>query len=361
MKKNGLVWICCLMCLFAQADSIPAPYFAFGIHGGFVIPHRAEMSHLITGHAAGFSVARMHHFSGKKTWHHAFNFPRHGFELYMSSTGNNDALGHHFATSYLLELPLQTKNKNTSNNRFFKHSLTLGLGVGYSTKRWDLETNHQAPVLGSHTNASISLLYLIQLSPRWQGGLRMTHFSNAAFQLPNLGTNTISLSLRYNTRALRPKTCSEQWELPEKKWIFSATLAGGLKEVLPPTERKYAAGSLTFFADKRMRFKSSFGAGVDLLYNSSLEQLLQKVPAFNGSRTQVAQIGALLGYTLHFDPFDIRIQQGFYVRSLWKDYGFMYQRIGIRYHFTGNWLASLHLKTHFAKADYAELGVGYQF
>jgi hypothetical protein len=361
MKKWMAAFLFCSISAWMHADTLQAPYYTIGIHGGFVIPHRAEMAHLITGHSAGLSVARMRSFSGKKTWHRGFNFPNHGWEMYYAETGNPQALGRHFAASYLLELPLQKKRNTVDASSFFKHSLTLGIGLGYATKKWDLDSNHQAPVLGSHANASITLLYLAQLSPRWHAGLRLTHFSNAAFQLPNLGTNTIGLTLRYATRAMRAKPCEEEAFTPKKKWTFSASFAMGLKEVLPPTERKYAAGSITAFADKRTHLKSSVGVGVDVLYNSSLEQLLEKVPSYTGAKTQVAQIGALVGYTLHFDPFDIRIQQGVYVRSLWKDYGAFYQRIGIRYHLSPHWLTTLHLKTHFAKADYAEIGFGYQF
>lgn len=361
MRTWILALLLCSVTTWVRADTLQTPFYTIGIHGGFLIPHRAEMAHLITGHSAAISVARMRSFSGKKPWHRGFNFPNHGWEMYYAETGNVQALGRHFAASYLLELPLQKKRSTIESHSLFRHSLTLGVGLGYATKKWDLETNHQAPVLGSHANASITLLYLVQLSPRWQGGLRMTHFSNAAFQLPNLGTNTVGLTLRYATQSMHAKPCTEEAFAPKKKWTYSATFGIGLKEVLPPTERKYAAGSITVFADKRMRLKSSVGMGVDLLYNSSLEQLLEKVPSYSGAKTQVAQIGAVVGYTLHFEPFDIRLQQGVYLRSLWKEYGLFYQRIGIRYHLSPHWLTILHLKTHFAKADYAEIGFGYQF
>jgi hypothetical protein len=52
---------------------------------------------------------------------------------------------------------------------------------------------------------------------------------------------------------------------------------------------------------------------------------------------------------------------GVYLRDVYNPDGRLYHRIGMRYHATKHWSANLVLKSHWAKADYVEYGIGYTF
>ena len=89
-------------------------------------------------------------------------------------------------------------------------------------------------------------------------------------------------------------------------------------------------------------------------------------PTSNEQRTnevirarQAIQVGALFSYSMFFDRFALKMQQGYYVVDAQRLNGSLYHRIGLRYALARNFYTQLTLKTHFAKADYGELGIGY--
>jgi hypothetical protein len=51
-------------------------------------------------------------------------------------------------------------------------------------------------------------------------------------------------------------------------------------------------------------------------------------------------------------------ENGYYLYNRYKDDGNIYSRLCLRYHFSDRYFAVLNLKSHFAKADYWEYGIG---
>jgi hypothetical protein len=136
---------------------------------------------------------------------------------------------------------------------------------------------------------------------------------------------------------------------------------GGLKEIPPPTGRKYAALVLSTLAERRVSYKSAFGLGLDLLYDSPIRPQVQPRTDVVVTPMQVMQLGAVFSYSLFFDRFALKIQQGYYLADAWRLSGSLYHRVGLRYTIGEHMYAPLTLKTHFAKADYGEVGIGYCF
>ena len=364
MDMRCLLIILSIICGFqVKAQDSTSTFVSAGAHFGYIIPHAPAMSHLIRGHSYGGYVRLMKQVSGAENWHSYYGLPTHGTEFYYSETGNPTQLGKQLALSYIISLGL---NKQESYPQHYHHFLNLGLGMGYATKKWDFEENRQAIALGSRLNAALTLHYEVHTLKGIYFGFRLTHLSNGAFQLPNLGTNTFSTTLRFqpskavrrmNERELSIHHAAQTFR--DRKWSSSFAFAIGAKEVPPLLGRKFLTGSLTYVLEKRITAKSSIGFGADVFHNSSLKILLAKKESYNNTVWQASQLGALLSYTLHFGKVQLKIQQGVYAYSLWTDYGLFYQRVGLRYYVSDRWYASLNLKTHFAKADYGELGIGY--
>jgi len=374
-----LSWVLCLLlCVesaWAQTNSdsllpkekwspmISAPYF------GLIVPHKKEMTHLIQGHSYGLHV-NLNKQLITKAWHSAYNFPEQGIDLTYIYTGNPEQLGQQVALSYLLNLPLNRKNidlKRENSKHRIRHWIGIGIGIGYSSQIWDLKENHQAPVIGSHLNAALIIQYstrLLQLKKsQIRAGLRITHFSNGAFQIPNLGTNNAGIFLSYKILDSPNKyNHRSTFETDYKKTFRTSIFFGaGLKEIQPPTQTKYAAFTLSLLEERRITYKSSLGIGIDMLYNSSLKTIQERRGNPNFSANQVWQSGVVLSYTLHLNNFELKMQQGIYIRDKHKLDGLLYHRFGLRYHINNHWFAQLTLKTHFAKADFGEWGFGYAF
>ena len=144
-----------------------------------------------------------------------------------------------------------------------------------------------------------------------------------------------------------------------EKYILSIGLVSGLKEIPPPTGRKYVAAVFSLLGERRVSYKSAFGVGMDVLFDSSVKQLVKQRTDYVIRDVEALQLGALLSYSLFFDRFSLKIQQGFYLMDKQRLNGTLYHRAGLRYAIGKNFYAQLTLKTHFAKADYGELGMGY--
>jgi hypothetical protein len=351
--------------------SVSAPNF------GFIVPHTKQMTHLIQGHSLGF-----HTYLFKKlhthAWHHAYNHPEHGIDVTYIYTGNPQQLGHQLALSYLLNLPLHRKKIGLSKNddrKPFHNWLGLGLGTGYSSKTWDLRDNHQAAVIGSHLNIALTLQYSVRAiqfkHAEIRSGLRITHFSNGAFQIPNLGTNNLGLFVSYvplsresnEKRLYKHNLDMLEISVPEYQRGFRYSLfAGvGLKEIQPPTRKKYPAYTLSALIENRLTYKSSLGLGADLFNNTSLKTIQQRLSNTTVIGSDVVQVGIAISYSLHLRDFELKMQQGIYLHDRFNLDGKFYNRFGLRYRMNNHWFAQLTLKTHFAKADYGEWGFGYAF
>ncbi|MEY3398263.1 MAG: hypothetical protein RL220_857 [Bacteroidota bacterium] len=347
-------------------------------HYGFIIPHTAQMSHLIQGHSVGLGAQCLWGAKAGAEWNEAYNYPDQGIDVFLNYTGNPEQLGYQLSLSYLVDLPLNRLRTLTSishpqgqrrKRSFPGHYLGLGIGTGISSRRWDLLDNRQAAVIGSHLNAAITLQYKTILfrseNSELFAGLRITHFSNGAFTMPNLGTNNVSAHITWSGMTasyvdfrkiyfhpvLRPTSHVHQW-----RNSIGATM--GLKEIAPPNGRKYASYTMGFLSEYQGTRKSIFGAGIDLMYNTSIGKLMERRDG-EASTGDIMQVGALVSYSLLMNRFEVKFQQGFYLVDKWKDFGLFYHRFGLRYHFTERLMGQLTLKTHFAKADHGELGIGW--
>ena len=335
--------------------------------GGVIIPHHESVKHLIQGHSMGVHVFVNRQSDGSKFWQWAYNFPECGVDFTAINSGNTEQLGNQYSSSYLVNLPLnkdrRIQTKVGVSERKFRHWIGLGIGLGYSTQRWDLETNHQAPMLGSRMNAAISFQYSMRLAAftfgEFRAGFRVLHFSNGAFQMPNLGTNNAGLFLSYATAKHSHRKVQAPPTPVIERYSLSVGLASGLKEILPPNGRKYTASVLSFLGEKRISYKSALGVGFDVLYDASSIAVMELRNGSKPEASRAIQVGGLLSYSLFFDKLSFKMQQGLYIRDEFKLNGSLYHRFGLRYSIARCLYAQLTLKTHFAKADYGEFGIGY--
>jgi len=304
---------------------------------------------------------------GTKYWHSAYNMPEHGIDLTFINTGNPKQLGQQYSTGYLLNLPLNRyKKNNLAKKHVYKNWLGLGIGCGYATRIWDLRDNHQAAVLGSHVNIALTLQYSARIAQlgrsELRAGFRITHFSNGAYQIPNLGTNNAGVFLSYGLRRAVNVPVADRNNVPDiERYRTTVALTVGLKEIPPPLRKKYPAYTFSLLREKRFSYKSSVGLGIDVFYNSSLRTLMERKADHIIPRSDVFQSGLVLSYTLHFDRFELKMQQGFYLYDHYGLDGKFYNRFGLRFRITEYLFAQMTLKTHFAKADFGEWGFGWAF
>lgn len=321
---------------------------------GFLIAHRSSIGHIPTEHAFAGEASLMFKGLGQKDWHNRYKKPFYGITGFFGTAGNRELLGHYFGVYGFVNFPLITK-------RPFQISFKLGSGAGYATKVYDSEDNKLSIALSTHINAMV----VLGLDSRFTFGdhtlsltLDMTHFSNGATKVPNLGLNLPYLSMGYGHKIQESNYCADcPVASVAKPTIQYGVLGfGSVKEMFPVGGKKYGIFGLNFFGRKFFKERGGVELSLDVVSN---QEIMDFQPGVSKTQAEILQMGIYAGYLVPFDKLHIVVGMGAYVKNKFNPYGPIYHRLGFRYMFKNGWNANISLKTHWARADYIEYGIGY--
>lgn len=326
-------------------------------HYGFMIAHRPSIIHLQQKHLQGFEVNWQKLPSDSGGWRNIYGFPWLGITYLSYDLGNPLELGRAHGLFPTIYFPL-VRHKPTSL------VLRFGWGVGYIQHPFNTETNYKNLAIGSHWNMGVTtaVLFRFPASARMQvtGGLNFTHFSNGTSQLPNLGLNMTAIQGGIQYYLGKPQTRTRV-PVDVQRDGFEYTISGvaGVKDVYPPGGTKYVPVNISFNALKDFTSKSMFGFGSDLGYDESMEARLE--PDDREGFESCVRVGVHGTYGLHVGKVYGMIQVGTYLYNPMTLDGTVYNRLAFRYYTTPRLYLAFGLKSHYAKADYMEWGIGYSF
>ncbi len=321
---------------------------------GFLAAHKGIMAHLPVELGKAVEITYYQHTKGIKKWHKAYNYPTIGATLFIGSVGNNEVLGRYVGAYGFVELPL-IKYKN------YEFNWKLGSGFGYTNKSYDPIENPKGMAIGSRIDAMICVG--VKSIYRFKGnaltlGLDMTHFSNAAFQVPNFGINMPYVSVGYARRlsAEKPIIETRDFDYPLKKWLYGVYGIFSMKQIMPIGGKSYPVYAGGFAVRRFFSHKAGIEVDLDIISKQAILGYETLVPK---TQFRMIQLGIYAGYLVPLDHFHFIFGMGAYVRDYYKPEDPVYHRIGMRYQFSNGLIANFTLKTHFARADYMELGLGY--
>ncbi len=350
------IWLSiCFSSLLLMASGQGDGWISASASHGFFIPHRESLPQLLTGHANGLTIGYSRQVDGSDDWHHHFKGPERGISFLAMDMGNREELGFIYSLYPHLDLPMMVNEKNNGLG------VRFGVGFSYLNKRYDRDENFFNQAIGSHINYSIlvGLRYRVVLD-RWRlgAGVSMSHASNAAIQLPNLGVNvaTADLKIAYRlNKEERQFELDEQipWQKYNALWVW---LAGGMRESNAFTHAKHPLQELRMTYLSRFSPKCTYLLGADIMHNKASYQELDEPVDFG---MDVMLFGLNAGIGLEFGRSRLFLQQGVYLHQGKQDLGAIYHRVGGVWKLADRWAIELTMKTHFARADYLALGFGY--
>lgn len=356
MKILALIIFLAIQLLsFGQADEL------LGVQGrfktGFLIGHRAVMGHLPKQHAMAGELSFVRKSNGGKAWHSAYKMPEYGITLFGGSVGNLDILGTYYGAYGFIEIPWVKKELFHLNGK-------LGAGMGFGTKQYDEVTNPKNVAMSSIGNAliCIGIDARYYFKKNWISvGVDMTHFSNGSFKVPNLGLNLPFASIAFGRYVKKAKEKSDTivaFTTPQRKVLYGVTGVLSAKEVFPTNGKKYPVFALSAHARIYLKPKVGWELSMDLI---DKQAIFGYRPEIEKSQLDIIQMGVFGGYLLPLDRFHFVLGMGYYVRDKYQPEDAMYHRIGIRYYLKNGIQLNCVLKSHWARADYVEWGVGYTF
>ncbi|MFN4234642.1 MAG: acyloxyacyl hydrolase [Bacteroidia bacterium] len=331
--------------------------YSIDAHAGFIMVHRYNMRHLVQSHIWGceLSVGQTHF--DTSFYNHVYNFPEKGFSIYYTNLGNPQQLGNVVAAIPFMLMPL-----NSNRMLMFK----AGVGLGYFNTTYHQTENNLNNVISSHLTVAVNT----QFQKNWKLSNRivlynkigMTHFSNAAYKMPNLGINLVTASLGLNFFSESTPNFERkkiEFEKANKNY-FEFGLSSGLKEVGGPGGLKYVIFNANGAFIYPISFKSEFLLWGDFFHDRSLEIRLANDNWKKASSSDFLQSGILGGYRIRYNKLSFMIGMGTYIYTPYKGLGVIYHRVGIRYQINKKLSLNTTLKSHFAIADFAEWGIVYR-
>lgn len=326
------------------------------LKGGFLLAHRSSMGHLAQQHAIASEFSYYYRPNSERLWCDAYGNPFFGFTLFAGTVGNADVLGSYYGGYGFMSFPFVQQG-------FYTFGGKIGIGLGYGTKPYDAQDNIYNLAIGSHLNALICL----GLESRFQFGdnmmslnFDMTHFSNGATKVPNLGINIPYVSLGYSRRIKEADAVPDDYVCApyDPSFEFGVMGIGSMKQIYPIGGSNYGVYSLNLIGRRYFNVKRGMEVSLDFISKQSTKDFHPEIPK---TQLDLLQIGGFVGYIIPIDKLHVVIGMGGYIRDKYRPDGPFYHRLGLRYRLENGLNFNLTLKSHWAKADYVEYGIGYTF
>lgn len=362
MKLFFLCVFCLCFSLSFSQDEKHTTYFDINYFKGNIALHNNDILHLIKGHPEGFIASWNKKTYGFNAWEQRYNYPDYGVSFAYQNL-KNDILGN-VASIYA-----------HYNFYFFKRHLMfrIGQGFAYTSNTYDKVNNFRNVAYGTHLMSSTYAMLNYKRERIFnhlglQAGLSLIHYSNANVKAPNASTNsvTFNVGVTYN---LETETLEYQNTLDEndkkftEKIKYNLVFRSGINESDIVDSGQFPFYIVSAYADKRINRKSALQLGTDVFFSKFLKELiLFKSVAFPeedvSGNEDYKRIGVFVGHELFVNKTSLLTQFGYYVYYPFDFEGRTYLRVGLKRYFGSKWFGALTLKSHGAKAEAVELGVG---
>lgn len=335
-------------------------YLDVSYFGGNIALHNNDILHLIKGHPEGIILSYNKKTFGNKPWEQRFGYPDYGLsfiyqDLKNEILGNNYALYAHY------------------NFYFFKRNvmLRIGQGLAYNTNPYHKIENPKNIAFGSDILSATYLLFNYKkerLFNRFglQGGLTLTHYSNANVKAPNTSVNTIALNvgLTYNLDNGNQEFIDNLGkEKFTEKVKFNLAFRSGINQSDIIGSGQFPFYIFSGYADKRLSHLSAIQFGTDVFFSNFLKELIYyKSVAFPeedvSGDEDYKRVGLFVGHELFINKLSVESQLGYYVYYPYDFEGRTYIRVGLKRYFGKKFFGAITLKSHGAKAESVAFGVG---
>ena len=348
---------------FSQEDpklfTLDANYFY-----GTILEHNPDISHLITDHPNGLILSYNRKTYGFNAWESRYNYPDWGFSFIYQDM-KNQSLGEHCGLYAHY------------NYYFLKRNLMfrIGQGVSFATNPYHKEKNFLNNAYGSDLLSSTYIMLNYKKERIYKGfglqaGVSIIHYSNANFRAPNTSTNTFAFNVGANyllDYENEPSYISSTEVKKFKEKIkYNIALRSGINESDINGMGQFPFLVVSAYADKRLGRKSAIQIGTDVFFSEFLKELIHFYSvAFDEFDVEGDEdwkrVGIFVGHELFINKMSFETQLGYYIYYPYDFEGRVYNRLGLKRYFGDKVFGAITLKSHGAKAEAVEFGIGVRF
>lgn len=355
MKRIGAYLIFATIAFNAIGQTY-TKYISASVTPGYLLAHIADLKQL-AAHNYGFEVSYEREV-GYKPWASFYPNPTVGLGLLYYDLGREES-GKALGTLFTTKLQVGTIGNSQLNFR-------MGAGLAYLTKRFDTYTNRRNPAIGSNINGSMQFGFIAhtpigaQKLNYLEYGLSISHYSNAAFKMPNLGYNIPSLTLRYGMGIKQEEHVQMSPLVEEIPWEINGCVIFGKKERGFADPQAFHHLGMQFRAIKNVNFVKAWRFGVDGLLDKTYKYSEDPTIALDSIKfTDKLELAVSGGYQWTIGQVDVVAELGAYIYKPAVLKNPLLQRVGLVYNVTDNFNIQGALRFHRGVADFFEMGVGY--
>ena len=343
---------------FSQ-ETQESSYIDVNYFKGNIALHNDDILHLITGHPEGVIIGWNKKTFGEKEWAQRYGYPDYGVSFAYQNL-KNDVLGNNYSIY------------GHYNFYFFRRNIMIriGQGIAFTTNPYDKIKNHRNIAFGSRIMSSTYAMLNYKKERIFnrfglQAGLSLLHYSNANVKAPNTSINsiTINLGIVYDLNGESDYIS----DLTEEKFTqpikYNLVFRSGINESDVVGSGQFPFYIFSAYADKRVNQKSAFQLGADVFFSNFLKELIfYNSVAFPENNVvgneDYRRLGIFAGHELFINRLSLLTQLGYYVYYPYDFEGRTYFRVGLKRYFGEKLFGALTLKSHGAKAEAVELGIG---
>lgn len=351
---------------FANAqDKTNTSFLELNFFYGNILEHAPQLKPIIQSHPSGVLFSWNRKKLGKSEFEQTYNFPDFGISASYQNF-KTKTLGEVY--SVYAHYNFYLTNRNSKN----QVKLSSGFGLGYTTSPFDKVTNNKNWAIGSHFVASVYFRALYSreyILDRFglNAGFTLLHYSNASFNAPNLGINTLAATVGINYN-LDDEVSAPEKNLDKQKekqpFKFNAAFRTGFNESLINGSGLYPFYTVSLFATKKLNYKSKISFGTDIFLSPFMKEYIVYNNIIVGNPNDTSdwkRVGIWIGHELNMEHFSVITELGLHVYYPYEYVSQLYERFGFRKRFSEHFFADLTLKINRFRAEGLEFGFGYQF
>lgn len=349
-------------CLFLNGQEEKNPFsIDVNYFYGTILEHNSDISSLITGHPSGLILSYNRKTYGKEAWESRFNYPDYGASFIFQDL-KNEFMGKNYGVY------------GHYNFYFFKRNLVfrIGQGLAYTTNPYDKKENYRNTAFGTRLLSSTYMMLNYKKEQIFKGfglqaGISLIHYSNANVKAPNSSINSFAFNIGVNYVIDDNQESMFIASTEDKKFTekikYNLAFRSGVNESDVNNSGQFAFYVVSAYADKRINRKSAIQVGTDVFFSNFLKtQIKYKSVAFPEDNVSgdedYKRVGVFVGHELFISKTSLITQLGYYVYYPFDFEGRVYNRVGLKRYFNNKIYGALTLKSHGAKAEGVEFGIG---
>ncbi len=328
-------------------------------HYGYIMAHHESMEYIIKQRVPSVDYMFGLQLLGNQKWQQIHNYPMVGFGYYYADLGNKTVLGEVNSLCFFIAAPFIKLKKYSLEYNF-------SLGLSHISKYYNHKTNYYNFAIGTpvnlHVNFNLEHKYKITNKLTLLIGVGFTHFSNAAYKMPNYGLNVTSCSFGANYFVFKQKPERIINEIPKFKKKFDLLISQsiGLEGSNTLSEDLYFLSNISFNFGQKFNHQGRWGVGFDVFYNNIFSNYYES-NELNYKQLDLIQYGTHVSYDVILGKIQFTFQFGAYLYRKFYDYKKIYERIGVKYMFSKHFYYHISLIAYFGKAQNPETGFGFYF